>query len=103
MIFCRKKTFSERRSEAKEFLVLRSHGMFGNFTNYWNDSVSISEYTKVIARTPKEAAYRFFRRTNTIMDISRWDGEPTETNEMFAKLKIVSPTYLNFKKFTYWK
>ena len=85
------------------FLVLRSFGMFGDFTNYKRDLVSLDAHTEVMARNAQEAAKRYMKRTHALEDLSRWDGNPQTSSSIFAKLRIV-PKDKPYQRFvTYWR
>lgn len=93
------------KSKMIPFLVLRSHGMFGEFA-YGREPfctpVPLNHYTEVMARNPKEAAKRFMKRTHCTSDLNRWDRIPEETSSSFGLLKIL-PKNKPYQRFvTYW-
>jgi len=100
------KKITKLRKELKTYLVLRSFGMFGDFnygTRISGKPVPLDHYKEVMARTPKEAAYRYMKRTHALEDFNRWDRKPDETNAMFAKLQILPKDKPYDRFITYWK
>lgn len=94
--FMKAKHFTKKiRKNSQYWFVMRSRGMFGDFEDYWNGQY----YIIILARTAK----RYMKRTHAIQDLSNWDGSPDQTNEMFAKLKVM-PVAKPYQRFiTYWK
>ncbi len=89
------KQITKLRAKTRYYMVLRSYGMFGDFSG--------RHYTTVLARSPKEAAKRFMKRTNAIKDLNNHDQTPDQTNKMFGTLKVM-PTDSPFERHvTYWK
>lgn len=102
----RAKHIKKIRAKMKAFLVLESHGMFGDFT-YGREpfctSVPFEHYTRVMARKPKEAAYRYMKRNHKLKDLNSIYGQPVECMAMFAKLRIL-PELTPYKRFiTFWQ
>lgn len=84
------------------WLCLRSDGLFGDFKDYKGDNKPVSYYSVVMARSEREAAARFMKRTHATKDLSRFDGTPEQTSENFGKVKIM-PALWPFERFvTYW-
>lgn len=96
----RKKTLSELRAESQYFLVVRSLGLFGRFsTGIFND-VDWDMSITVLARNPKEAALRAYKRgygreqganfSHTTKNWARWAVRPLDKPDNFRHI-----TYLD--------
>lgn len=85
------------RKSTAYFLVLKSDGMFGDFKNYNGHEKDLTSYKEVLARSPKHAAERFMKRISAIKELTHWDGTAHETQEIFAKVKVI-PKDMPFKR-----
>lgn len=96
------KLISKIKSQMRDYLVLKTHGMFGDFQDYNGKDYPLSFFEEIKARNPKEAAFRYFKRIHKLNDFSRYDQTPEETNETFGKVKVL-PKDKPFERFiTYW-
>jgi hypothetical protein len=85
------------REMMQTFLIKRSYGMFGDFT------YDLECYDKIMARNPREATKRYCKRNHYIKDLNRYDEVPDESNEMFAKFRVL-PINTPYDRFvTYWR
>jgi hypothetical protein len=96
--------FKKLRRLMRPFMVLRSYGMFGDFSHPGlYKKTGLLWYTKVMARSPKEAAYRYMKRNHTVKEFCNYDNRPDETSEQWAKLKVM-PADTPFARFVkYYK
>jgi hypothetical protein len=91
------------RNKMQTFIIIRSFGMFGDFSDYNGADYELTYGNEVMGRTAKEAAERYMKRKGTTEDFSRTDNRAEVSNKMFAKLRIV-PKEKPYNRFvTYWR
>jgi hypothetical protein len=94
------KLFKKIRKKTQKFLVLRSFGMFGDFKNRVGNRYTIEYYTEVLARNPKEAAFRYNSHNQISVYTKKVDLAKATSNETLLLVKsgvVLSQNYISFE------
>lgn len=88
-----------------KYLVLRSEKEPG-FQDYSDDYIAHidgNKYEEVLAREPMEAAYRYMRRKNALLELFRYDFTSDQTDKTYAKLRVLPKDNPHEEFVTYWR